>query len=309
MRLYRAAVEESPRFADAWSGLALAHVRSLYRAPDERSDAVAAEAREAAGRAIAIDANNARAQAALVMVEPEFQHWDARIAALEEISARTPGTWEITLSIGLLHQATGDFRQALPVFEKLLLDEPANLRLHRILARTYFRTGRPAQAGRLLDIARKHWPRDYGLWNAGLDFLMLQGRYDEARRYLADDSLYPFNVASDALPKRHLLLDVLEGREPGQRDRLIRSFLGHLALKQDAYPGVIRMMGLLGAKTRMVEVMRGYYFGEGRYARSLSRHSPRLTGFLYQPHVDGQRSEPQFGAMMARIGIPPRPRF
>ena len=70
---YKQAVVIDPRYADAWGALALSYCYLTLGGPRRTSDP--RELRVAAGRALALDPDNADARLALIGVYPVFRHW------------------------------------------------------------------------------------------------------------------------------------------------------------------------------------------------------------------------------------------
>ncbi len=303
MGLYRAAVEESPGFADAWGGLALTQMRLLYWVPDNQADQTAKLAKATATRAIALDPQLWRGHAARVLVEPLFGRWKAQREALERLEKRDADP-ELQFIIAQLHGETGNVAMAKPIFENLMRKDSANLSHFQALIGTYWRTGQLEQAERLLSQAQRRFPRNYELWNARFDQLLFGGQHDEALAVLAQEGQLPMNLSPRAIPNRRKLASILAGNDAEAREALILSFLRDLSSGHRAYPRVISRLGALGDEVRLYDVIDGYYFGEGPHARSLKRYSRRLTGFLFSPFLNSMRSAPRFRAVMQRIGLP-----
>lgn len=303
--LYEAAVEESPRFAEAWSGLALAHCQLLDGVPDEQTGLIAKRAMSATDRSLAIDPNELRAKAAQIVVLPSFGQWRRQLQALRALDRRQNG-WELPALQGRLHADIGQLGAAIRQYERAINRQPMVVRVFGDLFHAYWSLDRIFHAERVLNMAIERWPRKFYFWNSRFYYLAISGRYEDAVNWVSSPTVRPLNLSPTAIDTRIELVDILSGEKPGSRTRLVERYMADL--RRFPFSGIYQAVRLaaVGARDEMFDALNSYYFAEGPFTRKHKKFSRRTTGWLYMAYFDPYRGDPRFQALTDRIGIPAR---
>lgn len=300
---YSEAVRISPRFADAWAGLALAYCDLLEVTKLENQERVARLAQSAAARCLDLDPSNANAQLAKLLVIPPFRRWDQFEAQIEPLHRKDDENWLIASILGRLAADKGNFEAAIEQNQRALDLEPLLPRVFGYLAYANWAAGRLHDAEQLLDQGTQRWPRSWWLWNIRFQVLTFEGQLETAERYVSNGSKLPWNLSQAGVPKRLKLIRALESNSPSVRTEIVQAYVSegreHLwAVRNAALP-----LAALGAHDELFELLRGFYLGVGRFARPLSPYSRRPTYFLFLPPMRTVHSDPRFAALLSAIGL------
>lgn len=305
LALYQDAIEDSPRLAKAWGGMALAYCSKIGFAFDPDVDRLAAMSIRAARTALDLDPSERRARMALVMVAPPFRNWQSRHDRLERLHRQAPHEWEAPAEMGRLLSDIGSVGTAVMPFRRALRAEPLLPRVQGDLFYTLWSARRLRDAESVLETGLKRWPRNWYLWNARFQYLATTGAADAAINFVKAEASWPLNLSPVAIAKRVRAIEVLAGRKPEARQASIDSYLDEVRETYAASRNAATMLAALGAGEQAIEILSGYFFGQGRFARPLARYSRRRTAFLFHPPFDLIRNSPGFIDLMRRIGLPP----
>ena len=300
---YSKAVEDSPGFAAAWSGLALAHCDLLEVTSTDQLERVATLATSAAARSLELDAANVNARLAQLLVRPPFRRWKPAQAELESLSKDDRRNWLIQSTLGKLAADIGDFDAAIGHYRQALDLEPLLPRVFGCLAYASWAAGRLHDAAQLLEEGVERWPRSWWLWNIRFQFLAFEGQTAAAARHVANDSRTPWNLAADGIPKRLQLIRALESRNADDMARSRQAYLDEGRHEDWPVRNATLALGALGAYDELFELLRGFYLGAGRYPKRINRYSRRPTYFLFLPPMRPVHSDPRFAALLAAIGL------
>ena len=95
--------------------------QDLIRVAEQEVKVAEERAKDAANRALAIDAGNADALAALVLLTPPWQRWREAEVSYREALARKPRLAQLDCALGEVLAATGRIGEAVPHAEKALV--------------------------------------------------------------------------------------------------------------------------------------------------------------------------------------------
>jgi TolB-like protein/cytochrome c-type biogenesis protein CcmH/NrfG len=144
--LLKQALRIDPDYASAWSGLASNYnwqTSNGGRPIDEGTQL----AREAAERALAIDAENAQAYAELGRIAMAYDgDLEAAAGHLERALALEPGNTEILVDANVLNRILGHLDEAIAISEYTVARDPVNATGHFYLGLNYFYAGRLDEA-------------------------------------------------------------------------------------------------------------------------------------------------------------------
>lgn len=301
--LYSEAVRESPDFAAAWGGLALAYCDLMSATDADQLGRVASLTIAAARQALEIDPANRDAALALIRVRPAFRRWAEAEAQAASLSGRGPRSWPVHAYRGMLAASTGRHDPAIGHFSRALEVEPLLPRVHGALAYANWAAGRLHDTDRLLEQGTRRWPRSWWLWNARFQFLAFEGQFEQAVRQVADETRRPWNLSMQAIPRRLELARALQERHPEDIRRSIERHLAEARENERAVALSALSLSALGAQDETYDLLRGFYLGTGPYPTAINAHSRRPTWFLFVPPLRRFLANQRFGALLGSIGL------
>lgn len=162
LSFYQRAIDLDPKFADAHAGIARVAV-DVWRNDYNYlwSAAVARKiAYDAAGQALKLDANNARAHTVLALLQlVDGRASEAKQSALRAVSAQ-PSDADALANLALVLAQTGEHQQALEDIERALrLDPSPSSSLQLLAGIVYYTARRPERAIPLIETARQALPK------------------------------------------------------------------------------------------------------------------------------------------------------
>jgi serine/threonine protein kinase/lipoprotein NlpI len=146
IEMLKRAVALDPRHALAWATLGLAYpwAGGTGAIPAEEGMRLG---REAAQRALEIEPNLAEAYSALGLVQHWFEHdWAGATASFTKALELAPGSADALQSMGMLEHCLGRFDRALDLLSRSIEADPLSMIGPSYLARTYYVSGRLADA-------------------------------------------------------------------------------------------------------------------------------------------------------------------
>jgi adenylate cyclase len=164
---FRSAIEKDPQLALAWAGLAQA-LDYITGYDDADFTEGFEEARASALRALEIDPDLPEGHLALANIQQAHDwDWDAAEASYEKALSLRPGDTEIRGDRAQLKAMRGDKDGALEEYQRILEQDPLNLRAKATLAGAYSGRGRFDEAWQLFDAVSAmepdrpilHWSR------------------------------------------------------------------------------------------------------------------------------------------------------
>jgi TolB-like protein/tetratricopeptide (TPR) repeat protein len=230
MRMYQAAVDRDPRFAQALAGLATSHV-SMYWFYIDRSQERLAKAKEAADRAVELRPDLAETHTALGWYF--YQGLLDYPRALNEFAAALkiqPNSSDALSGIGAVQRRQGKWGEAAEATNKALEFDPKNAQLLFMAGSNYALARRYAEADRAFALAIALSPQSgdiYGdkaslhiAWRGDVE--KAQAIVDEAKKVagLHDDAHLAWLEQRVALIRRDYsqAMRQLEAWKPGARD-------------------------------------------------------------------------------------------
>ncbi len=308
----REAVDLSPGFADAWAALALAYSYAFATSPLEQHAGIAERAKDAANRALAINADNADAMAALILLAPPYQRWQEAETSYREALARRPRLAPVDCVLGELLAATGRIAEAVPHAEKALAQTPLVARRHYDLALMYWYSGRLHDADRTILEATKLWPRDISLWFGRLYQQMYGGNLPGALAMLTDRVNRPPGVPESDFALVELVARAMESRQPADRTKALDANMAAARNGLGYARNTAIFATVLGDLDAAFTAASAYYFDDpfpmaptyftreqGEYQGVRSRD----TAFLFSPPLAAFRSDARFEKLAEAIGL------
>ncbi len=170
--------------------------------------------------------------------------WSERRAFYEDCAAKNPGSPRAVYNLSLLENMSGGWGEAEKGFRRALSLKPGYVDAHLALGSLYLRTGRPAEALRLIDDGLARRARNTALLRSKTEILLALGETGRAEgivREILDDR--PKDVRARALLVKILLKkDLREAEKTARRGTLLSpekgeawGILGNVLQKEGEY--------------------------------------------------------------------------
>jgi DNA-binding winged helix-turn-helix (wHTH) protein/tetratricopeptide (TPR) repeat protein len=302
----RQATELAPESASTWGALALAYAMQPLRPGADPEDR-AAWALSAAGRALAIDADNADARAASIMIEPSYRNWAAYEAKCRAVLDRSPDhSWSLLL-LGQCLQNVGRWAEAHALYERALKADPYQpmIRIGRGL--TLWGLGRLHESDQVFADAAELWPSNINVWGIRFNFLVMNGRAADALATASNRSALPPGVTSFPVevglavaraivdPSAEARRAAVEAVREAHRRRSIFSVIAAIYFCE------------LGALDEAIAILGRYYFGTPTLPWQAGFEpkwpAARETFSLFGPSAKALRTDPRFPLLTRALGL------
>lgn len=304
---FRQAVEVDPHYAAAWGALALGYRHIIASAPDAEVAHLTEWSRSAARRALALDPDNADAQAALALIRPSYQNWAIEEASCRHLLVRYPNHWFLNLQLGRVLAEVGRWRESLQCARDVIRIDAFIPIGHVRLALALWATGRLQEAETALDSALARWPGHWAIWFTRFDFLLYSGRPADARALAAQAEGRPFGMPDGTYPAIMAAARAVETRAPADIEAALGAYLTVIARSSVQIPSAVALAAALGRIDTAFGLLDNYYFQEGPFAPP--RRPPvvtaprRITEILFRDPDTALQPDPRFGQILERIGL------
>ena len=301
---FERATDLQPGLAEAWGGLALAHLQLVNEGTEEIETA---RTRSAAARALAIDPDEPAATAALILSRPTFRNWIPMERAIRQGIKRQPGNPALLSALGNLYAEVGSWRDAVALFRRCLALEPFQPSDRLDLAASLWGSGDLAGADAAFLDAARLWPGHRDLWLWHLHFLALTERAREAQAMALDEETRPPQGPGDLPLPYDVYAVCAEALLPGGGSSLDKAVEKITAARAQGVIGTMEAVlyvAALGRPDAVFTLLYPYYFGGG--PKRLPAPGPltrRYTGFLFLPPLVRVRRDLRFSALTKRIGL------
>lgn len=306
------AVTAFPDNAKAWGRLALSLRSASEFSHPEQLQAMHSRVRRAADRALALDAAQPDALAALALLTPPFGNWTKLDRDLSEILTDAPQhapsldarafTWA---GAGLVHGHYALRKQAVAL-------EPLNAAYNFRLIYSHWMNGNVPAADRTAAQALELWPTHVAVWLARLTLMGFSGRPERAIAIL-DQGRVSADLPSSFLDLYRGTFSAIASRRPADIEAIA---IKSLASVQQAGPVMAVQASLilaaLGEPERSFDVVTAFMVERGPVMASIAwkpgqlRHTDirrRLTNYLFLPPMASVRALPGFLPLMGDIGL------
>ena len=298
---FREATRLDPQFADAWGALAWNYRGLLEYGPRSDAARMKAMARSAAARALALDPDNADAQAALLMLKPFYGNWAEIERGCRRLLSSHPKHDILEFNLGQTLAEVGRPSEALRYFQRVADRQPFWPLAHLRLVITLCGMNRFEEAEDLIDEGMQRWPRRVDYWQLRMRLLMSTGRIAEAMQLANDPDRLPANASH---PFVGFQLECARGLMAGTQKGLDDAFAA-IAAAVRKEPGLLACGAVSAALLKKVEdafaMLQGYYFGEGPWAAGFTDR--RITELLFMGPTEILRPDARFGVILERTGL------
>lgn len=307
----REATVLAPRDAEAWGLLSLALGNVAEYAPVDRVGRAVADCEGAARRALAINADQPDALAALAMVRPSFGDWFASERRLRAILRIAPDHAPTLAALGMLMQSVGRCSDAARLTERAVRLEPLSPTFNCRLAYQLWSSGDGRRADQTIERAAQLWPTHPAVWYAHMLLLGLTGRPQAALALFAGPGL-PAAMPPKAIAPWRAALDALATNDPA---RIAAARQVNLAVADKGSNGAVNAiltLNALGAPDRALAVAEGYLLKRGPFAGPMGYGAGQLivnnqrwkkTMMLFVPATEPMRHLPGFQRLTADMGL------
>lgn len=286
---FQESVARDPGYARAWSGLADSYMLMATYGYLGATDA-ARRAREAAQKALALDAGLGEAHASLALVL-YYADWD--LAGAEQEFRRaiqlSPSYAGARLWLGRLYANQGRIEEARAVLRQGLDVDPANVSLEANLAYCDLYAGRAEQALRQFEAAARRRPARFALAVDRARALLVLGRTAEALGLLEPA------LENGRDPHVVTLLAYAYGRagRAAEAERLLRELEG-LADSGSLDLSLLAIVrAALGRETEALDALE----------QAVEQRLGSALTMKVDPELASLRRQPRFQALIARVGL------
>jgi tetratricopeptide (TPR) repeat protein len=297
------ATEANPNSAPAWGGLAMAYATRWRASPMAERPGLAERTRSAAERAVALDPQDLRASAAVRMLDRVYRNWLAAERAAREALRLHPG---FPIHIFLLSDVLGSvgrWREAAAISEKADRKKFLIPGADRKVVVNLWAAGRLQDADRALQEAVERWPENPQVWRTRLAYLLYSGQPSAALRLLEDEAARPAGISDKLVAAARATGAALTRQTPPAE--ATGANLAYLEEHPRSTPQVAQAFAAMGQGGRAMELLNGYYFGEGSWAKLAPEggDAERVTAPLFMPPMRSLWRSADFAHLLDRIGL------
>jgi TolB-like protein/Tfp pilus assembly protein PilF len=283
---YTQATQIDPRYARAWSSLAIAEANLGSTSEGAAAQEAIAKAREAADRALAIAPDSAQAHRARGALLLAADHdWHAAEAEFRRALALAPNDGDTKVTVGVILQIFGELGQALELTQQALATDPLRADWYRHLAWILFGLNRPDEAERAIRRVLELQPAALGDHALLVEIEIQRG---DAQAALADAQQEPPGPPHDFA----LALVRQIGDDRGAADAALKALIEKYA-KNGAY-GIASIYAFRNDADQTFAWLD----------RAWSNHDSDIGGLLSDPFILRYRNDPRFAAFCRKVGLP-----
>lgn len=305
--------EIAPDYADGWGRLAMALALSYYGSdPKVAQQLREAKTKAAADRALAIDPDNAPAQAALARTLPRVGGWTRAEDMLRKALRAHPDDPDLLLVMGNLLAGLGWMREAARDFSRLLKVREPTPGVAYFAAVVMWASGRLDEADAVLDRVWPMFPKHFAVWFTRVYTLMYTGRTEEAAAIVANVEGRPNGIPVSEFEHVALVIRAIQDRERADIDAVEAYCLEASRLGSGFAENAIQWCATLGRLDAAFAIADAYYFSRGfvvpdsRFAPEQGGHTTladRRTYILFLPSTAAMRRDARFGPIVQQLGL------
>ncbi|HWY65275.1 MAG TPA: hypothetical protein VNX61_08670, partial [Rhizomicrobium sp.] len=289
---YRKVVAASPDFSWGHSGVAAMEVFELREEPARQGgDALRADARSEAKRALALDPHNGEAWMALDYLVP-LHDWHGREELLIQGIAADPDFEPIVLLEGRLLWFAGRGRDALPWIQRAHSIDRLRVGDSRSLALILASQGRPAESQAVVAQMEVQWPdhpqtRDARFWTH-----IIAGATDDALIEAGDHAARPKESNQTSIDAWHAALKAIASNDATARTGAVKEVTNAAnagSLNHGEALTLLAMLGDLDSAFAQAELYEPV--------------DPSAPPYLFLPMTAAMRSDPRFISLARKLGL------
>ena len=308
------ATRVAPQVAQVWGVLAFHYALRKIQVPRAARAGEEMRCRSAARTALELDSDEPFAHCALALLVPPYRNWP-RVERMGRDLARRFSFLPLPIHMHSDVLAdVGRWREAVAV--QAAIDRKRYLipLSERTVIQTLWSAGDIQRAETLLSQAAERWPLHHAIWDLRIGFLTFSGRADEAVRLLENQSAHPLGYSEPLLHTSLSTARAIAGS--AEKETAVRANLEWLAAgpadvliylnrKISNAQIVAQRCAALGDADTAFELLDGYYFGRGRWAKLQppAGDEDRTTVNLFEPPMSSVWRDARFTDLLSEIGL------
>jgi DNA-binding winged helix-turn-helix (wHTH) protein/TolB-like protein len=294
--LARQLIARAPKYAPAYSFLAIVSGLLMNSAPPGEIALLRADVKKAASQALALDSKNGMAYMALALLVPNWR-WAEREAVFRKGLAVAPNTAGLQNYLANVLASVGRLREALALNTTSRMVMPQSPPQNASLARALVETGRVAEGISTINRAAKIWPSHAMVWFTRFDILANFGHVDAARAMLDSAQDVPVTLETRSIAAMRAYLDALRLNSPASKTAAGDAIRSAMAMGDLSIADGMRMF----AKLRDVDT--AFALAGTLFAPPDSRFVRASTAPLFQSVTQSMRRDPRFMLLAAKVGL------
>jgi TolB-like protein/Flp pilus assembly protein TadD len=283
---YLAATQIDPRYARAWSSLAVAYVDLGVFSNGAAAQEANAKAHEAADRALALAPDSAAAHRAkgAVLMYADFD-WRGSEAEVRRALALSPNDGDTKVTLGIVVAILGESGQAVDLTQQALATDPLRADWYRNLAEDLLALGRLDEAGRAIRRTIELQPGGQGNYLLLSGIEVLRGDAQEALVTAQQEPPGPSREAAVALARQI-------GNDRAAADAALKALIDKYA---DVTPySIAEVYAIRNDPDKTFE-----WLEHARHTHDLG-----VTNLLGDPLILRFKDDPRFAAFCQKVGLP-----
>jgi DNA-binding winged helix-turn-helix (wHTH) protein/TolB-like protein len=289
---YRKIVAAVPDFSWGHSGAATMEVFELREEPGRRDrDALRADARVEAKRALALDPRNGEAWMALAYLAPRFD-WPEREALLVQGIAADPDFEPIVLMEGRLLWGAGRGHDALPWFRRAHAVDPLRVGDSRTLALGLASEGRLDESRAIVARMAVQWPDHVMTHGARFWTAVIAGATSDALTQLMNPAARPMELNQISADAWRAALEATASNKAKARTDAVKEVTNAANTGSLSHGEALTLLAMLGDL-------------DGAFAQAelYEPADPSAPPYLFLPMTAAMRSDPRFMPLARKLGL------
>ena len=289
---YRKVVAASPDFSWGHSGVAVMEGFELLSAPASPvSDALRADARSEAKRALALEPHNGEAWTALELAAPRLD-WQGREALMVQGIAADPNFEPIVMMEGRLLWAVGRGKDAFAWLKRAHELNPLHNGETWSLALNLASEGRAAESRAVVAQMALQWPDQVSTKDARFWTSVLTGATDDALAHLADPAACSCGMDQKAIDAWSATLKVSGLKEPAAKTGAVKAVIEAASTRSLGRGPALMLLAMLGDLDDAFAQAQLY-----------EPRNPYEPPYLFLPTTAAMRYDPRFMPLARKLGF------
>jgi len=293
----------APQSELAWGGLALAYAARRRTAPVGERPGLEARGRAAAEAALRLDPIEPRSLAALRIMSPVYRNWIEAEQEARRALSTNPKFPILLFVLSDVLGSVGRWRDATELSNRLDRKKFLLPGAERKAIINLWSAGDLQAADEAIKGAVERWPKHRQVWRTQIAYLLYSGRAAEALSILNDPEKRPLEVPPGLVDAASATAAALSGHTSPAK--AVAANLAYLKTDPGPALAVAQACAAMGDGATSFELLEGYYFGKGEWARLAppAGDHDRLTSPLFQPPMRGLWKDKRFVALVDQIGL------
>ncbi|MBO9714416.1 winged helix-turn-helix domain-containing protein [Sphingomonas sp.] len=307
----RHTVDLEPGYADGWGLLAYAYAMAAGWRPSRFEAELAAQLRDAADHAEAIEPGNGLARAARAALMRRVGNWLAIEREFRAAIAQHPDNDLLLATLAKMMVSVGRCIEGAVLAERARRSAPPAPRTLIVRAQALWAAGRNQEAARAIDELYALFPNDLAVWFTRFYQLAYNGHVAEALAQAANVDGRPRDVPPFGFDTAIVPAKALASRTPADIDAAMRLSIEGAHRGAGYAENSIQFASALGRLDTAFELAEAYYFargfstGEQRFLgmKSYTPQNDRQTHILFLPSTRAMRADARFERLVGELGL------